>query len=62
MPFSHRGTFVFLIYAIGYSFRFMRLPYQGLAGHASTVQEWVRRRGEHCYVHQERDTTTRRRR
>jgi hypothetical protein len=57
----HTGEIaVFLIDAMSYSFRFMRMPCQGLLRHASTVQELVRRRGEHCYVHQERDTATRR--
>jgi hypothetical protein len=36
-------------------------PCGGYVGHASTPAEWVRRLGEHCYQHQERDTAMSRR-
>jgi hypothetical protein len=36
-------------------------PCRGFVGHAHTPAEWVRRRGERCFAHQERDTAKSRR-
>jgi hypothetical protein len=36
-------------------------PCGGFVGYASTPAEWVRRIGERCYAHQERDTARSRR-
>ena len=36
-------------------------PCRGYVGHAGTPAEWLRRRGERCYQHQERDTARSRR-